>query len=216
MSDRSVQNDRYMQFGCGMCAPETWKNFDAGPAFWLQSKFPFLTPMLVKKGFPPYPKNILYGDVIQGLPVAPQSLDAVYCSHVLEHMTLEEFRTTVRNVFHYLRPQGTFRMVLPDLEQLANTYIADQNSEAASRFMQQAHLGDKNGSRGLRALPAALFGRSRHLWMWDYKGIQKELAEAGFVEIRRAEFGDASDPKFRDVEDEGRWVECLGVDCKRP
>lgn len=216
MSDRSTQNDSYMQFGCGMCAPETWKNFDAGPAFWLQSKFPFLTPMLVKKGFPPYPKNILYGDVIKGLPVAPQSLDAVYCSHVLEHMTLAEFRTTVRNVFRYLRPQGTFRLVVPDLEQLANTYIADQNSEAASSFMQQAHLGEKNGSRGLRSLPAALFGRSRHLWMWDYKGIKKELAEAGFIEIRRAQFGDASDPKFNAVEDEGRWVDCLGVDCKRP
>ena len=24
---------RYVQFGCGMCAPETWQNFDAGPAF---------------------------------------------------------------------------------------------------------------------------------------------------------------------------------------
>jgi hypothetical protein len=52
--------------------------------------------------------------------------------------------------------------------------------------------------------------------MWDYKAIQKELAEAGFVEIRRAEFGDASDPNFREVEDEGRWVDCLGVDCRRP
>ena len=211
-----MQNDRYMQFGCGMCAPETWKNFDAGPAFWLQNKFPFLTPMLVKKGFPPYPKNILYGDVIKGLPIAPQSLDAVYCSHVLEHMTLAEFRTTLRNVFRYLRPRGTFRMVLPDLEQLANTYLADPNFDAASRLMQQAHLGEKNGSRGLRSLPAALFGRSRHLWMWDYKGIEKELAEAGFVEIRRARFGDSSDPRFREVEDEGRWVDCLGVDCKRP
>lgn len=74
----------------------------------------------------------------------------------------------------------------------------------------------KNGSRGIRSLSAALFGRSRHLWMWDYKAIQKELAEAGFVEIRRAEFGDASDPNFREVEDEGRWVDCLGVDCRRP
>ncbi len=88
-----------------------------------------------------------------------------------------------------------------------------KNSEAASRFMQQAHLGDKNGSRGLRALPPP----SSDVPVTCGCGTTKEseeLAEAGFVDIRRAEFGDASDPNFRDVEDEGRWVECLGVDCK--
>ena len=67
---------RYVQFGCGMCAPETWQNFDAGPAFWLQSRLPFLTPLLVKKGFPPYPKNIEYGDVIKGLPIGDSSENA--------------------------------------------------------------------------------------------------------------------------------------------
>ena len=114
----TAMDHKYVQFGCGMCAPETWQNFDAGPAFWLQSRLPFLTPLLVKRGFPPYPKNILYGDVIKGLPVPPQSAEAVYCSHVLEHMTLDEFRLALRNVFSYLRPGGTFRLVLPDLEQL--------------------------------------------------------------------------------------------------
>src|SRR6516225_9222606 len=133
---------QYVQFGCRMCAPQTWLNFDAGPAFWLQSRLPFLTPLLVKRGFPEYPKNIGYGDVIKGLPIAPQSADAVYCSHVLEHMTLDEFRITIRNVFSYLRPGGTFRLVLPDLEQLIKGYVDDPSPEAASRFMRQSYLGE--------------------------------------------------------------------------
>ena len=173
---------RYVQFGCGMCAPETWLNFDAGPAFWLQSRLPFLTPLLVKKGFPPYPKNIEYGDVIKGLPVAPQSADAVYCSHVLEHMTLDEFRLALRNIFSYLRPGGTFRLVLPDLEQLIGLYTGDPTPAACSRFMQESWLGEMNSPRGLRSIPTAVFGRARHLWMWDYKGMEAELADAGFTE----------------------------------
>lgn len=207
---------QYVQFGCGTCAPETWQNFDAGPAFWLQSRLSFLTPLLVKRGFPDYPKNIKYGDVIKGLPVAPQSAEAVYCSHVLEHMTLEEFRVAIRNVFSYLRPGGTFRLVLPDLEQLITSYVNDPSPEAASRFMRESYLGEANLSRGLKAMPAALFGRSRHLWMWDYKGIAEQLAEAGFTDIRRAQLGDSPDPRFAEVESEGRWTDCLGVDCKRP
>jgi hypothetical protein len=207
---------RYVQFGCGMCAPETWLNFDAGPAFWLQSRLPFLRPLLIKKGFPPYPKNIQYGDVIKGLPVSPQSAEAVYCSHVLEHMTLDEFRLTLRNVFSYLRPGGTFRMVLPDLEQLINAYNNDPAPGASSRFMQDSFLGEPTLARGLKSLPTALFGRARHLWMWDYKGLAEQLAAAGFTDIRRAQMGDSPDPHFKDVESIERWPDCLGVDCKRP
>ena len=65
-----------------------------------------------------------------------QSASAIYCSHVLEHMSLDEFRTTLRNVFSYLRPGGTFRLVLPDIEQLAKSYLADPDAGASVRFMQ--------------------------------------------------------------------------------
>jgi predicted SAM-dependent methyltransferase len=131
-------------------------------------------------------------------------------------LTLEEFRIAVRNVFCYLRPGGTFRLVLPDLEQLIKVYMTDGTPGAASRFMRDSYLGEQALSRGVRALPTALFGRSRHLWMWDYKGIAEQLAAAGYTDIRRAELGDSSDPRFNEVESEGRWTNCLGVDCKRP
>jgi predicted SAM-dependent methyltransferase len=209
-------NQGYVQFGCGVCAPDDWQNFDAGPAFWLQSRMPFFTPLLKKKGFPEYPKNIRYGDVIKGLPVPAQSAEVVYCSHVLEHMSLDELRVALRNVFSYLRPGGTFRLVVPDLEQLIKTYLADPGAGAASRFMQDSYLGEKNITRGLNAMPTALFGRARHLWMWDYKGMAEELAAAGFTSIRRAQFGDSSDSHFQNVESEGRWTDCLGIECKRP
>jgi hypothetical protein len=52
--------------------------------------------------------------------------------------------------------------------------------------------------------------------MWDYKAIEKELAAVGFVEIRRAYFNDSEDVRFREVEDHGRWENCLGAECKRP
>jgi predicted SAM-dependent methyltransferase len=206
----------YIQFGCGPFAPESWQNFDAGPAFWLQKNLPILKPMLIRRGYPDYPKNILYGDVIQGLPVKPQSAKAVYCSHVLEHMALDEFRVAIRNVFQYLRPGGCFRLVVPDLEFYAKEYIADSRDDAASRFMRETHLGEKSMIRGLRSMPRALFGRSKHFWMWDYRGIARELTEAGFVNVRRAQFADSADPKFKDVENPGRWENCLGVECHRP
>jgi predicted SAM-dependent methyltransferase len=207
----------YIQFGCGTSAAPSWRNFDIGPSFWLQKRFPFLKSSLVKRGFPDYPVSAIeVGDVTKGLPVRQRSAKAVYCSHVLEHLTLEEFRIAVRNVYSYLREDGLFRMVVPDLEHLTSAYLADQSSEAAFRFMNDACLGEERLPRGLRALPRAVFGRTRHLWMWDYKGLSKELAEAGFTHIRRAQMGDSVEPRFVDVEDAGRWENCLGVECRKP
>jgi len=160
---------------------------------------------------------VVHGEVIGGVDLSKlQSADVVYCSHVLEHMALDEFRIALRNVFSYLRPGGTFRLVLPDLEQLIGIYTGDPTPAACSRFMQEAWLGETTIPRGLKSIPAAVFGRARHLWMWDYKGMAAQLAEAGFTDIRRAQMGDSHDPRFKEVESDYRWKDCLGVDCKRP
>ncbi len=206
----------YIQFGCGLCAPPSWLNFDAGPAFWLQNRLPFLKAALVERGFPDYPRNIRYGDVTKGLPVTPASASAVYCSHVLEHLTLNDCRQTLRNVYSYLAPGGTFRAVLPDLEWLAKAYLASPSIEAASQFMRDSDLGVVEQSGGVRGALRRMFGRSAHLWMWDYRNMARELGVAGFVGIRRAQFGDNPDPRFREVEDSTRWENCLGFECRRP
>lgn len=209
-------SDSYVQFGCGMCAPASWRNFDAGPAFWLQKRLPLLKPALAKRGFPDYPSNIEYGDVIKGLPVAANTAEAVYCSHVLEHLTFDEFRTTLRNVYAYLKPGGVFRFVLPDLAYLIQEYSQSSDPEAASVFMRESYLGIKDQGGLVQKISRSLFGRSAHLWMWDEKNMAPELAAVGFVNIRRAKLGDNPDPLFRDVEDLGRWENCLGMECAKP
>jgi hypothetical protein len=52
--------------------------------------------------------------------------------------------------------------------------------------------------------------------MWDYKSICQELTNVGFVDIRRATYGDCVDPIFKDAEDVNRWSNCLGVECRKP
>ena len=205
-----------VQFGCGTCAPESWLNFDAGPAFLLEKRLPFLKPALVRRGFPDYPANIHYGDVIKGLPVAPASAQRAYASHVLEHLALEDCRKALRNVLGYLAPGGTFRFVVPDLEFYMHEYLKSPDAAAASEFMKDTYLGEREGARGLKSLPRAIFGRSQHLWMWDYKNFAQELEAAGYTGIRRAQFGDSGDLAFAAVENEGRWRNCLGIECRRP
>ncbi len=134
---------------------------------------------------------------------------------MLEHLALDDFDTALKNSYSYLEPGGVFRFALPDLEQLARTYLDDPDPDASMRFMQDTYLGTKHRARGLRGLVVYSLGNSAHLWLWDEKSMAKKLAEHGFKDIRRARFGDAEDPRFNDVEEESRFTGCLAMQCRK-
>lgn len=203
----------YVQYGCGWCAPETWLNFDASPTLRFE-RLP-LVGVLYTRNAKRFPPNVRYGDITRGLPVAPNSCSAIYCSHVLEHLALDDFEAALQNTFKYLKPDGVFRFVLPDLEQLARDYLADDSAQGASRFMESSCLGIKTRKRGLRGLFSAWLGNSAHLWMWDEKAMTEQLKKHGFTGIRRAAFGDATDRNFDVVEDQGRFLGCLAMECRK-
>lgn len=210
-----VVHDGYVQFGCGLSAPTTWVNFDASPTLRLQ-KIPLIGRLLTQGG-PKFPSNVLFGDVVRGLPVDAGSCCAVYASHVLEHLSLTDFRTALRNVLGCLRPGGVFRFVVPDLEYLAKEYLDASDAGAAQRFMESTYLGVTVRVRGLGGLLRDRLGNSKHLWMWDFKGLAAELQRTGYTGIRRAEFGDSADHRIGEVEDIGRWGPGnVGVECACP
>ncbi len=209
-----MKESKYVQYGCGWSAPNQWRNFDASPTLRFE-RLPLVGRLYTKNEYR-FPNNVEYGDIVKGLSVAIGSCDGVYCSHVLEHLSLVDFRTALRNTRKMLRPGGIFRFVLPDLEYSIRNYMNNQSSNAVSEFMRETSLGCERRTRGVKGLMTTWLGNSQHLWMWDYKAIVPELNDAGFIEIRRAFFGDSSDPFFFTVEDKSKWENCLGVECRKP
>lgn len=205
---------RYVQYGCGWSAPSTWRNFDASPTLRFE-RLPVLGRWYTKNRSR-FPENVEYGDVVKGLPVAPGCCRGVYCSHVLEHLSLGGLRVALRNTYLVLSPGGVFRLVVPDLELSARRYLADPSERAAPTFMKETGLGRESRETGPGALLAGWLGNSQHLWMWDYASLAAELQSAGFVDIRRASLGDASDAMFLQVEAGERWDDALGIECLRP
>jgi SAM-dependent methyltransferase len=203
----------YVQYGCGWSAPREWRNFDASPTLRFE-RLPLLG-RLYTRNTTRFPDNVAYGDIVRGLPIAPESCAGVYCSHVLEHLALEDFRKAIRNSLRLLKRDGTFRLVLPDLEHEARTYLGNPAPDASLRFMRDTCLGEERRPRGLGGALAFWLGNSRHLWMWDFRSLSAELESAGFRNVRRATFGDSADPMFRFVEDRSRWQDSLGMECFR-
>lgn len=208
-----MEKSHHVQYGCGWSAPEGWRNFDASPTLRFE-RLP-LFGKLYTKNESRFPENVEHGDIVKGLPVAAGTCKGVYSSHVLEHLSLEDFRVALRNSHRLLVEGGVFRIVLPDLEHCARKYLEDGSSDASLKFMKDTFLGIERRPRGLRSLVKTWLGNSQHLWMWDYKSIVPELEAAGFKRIRRAVIGDSADSMFALVENPQRWEDSLGLECVR-
>jgi SAM-dependent methyltransferase len=137
----------YVQYGCGLWAPEGWQNFDASPTLLVQ-KIPVIGRRLAPVQFP---RSVRRGDIRKGLSVAEESVDAVYCSHVLEHLALDDLRLALRNTLRILRPGGIVRLVMPDLKCLAKKYVGSSQPEAAIEFMKSTLLGRRTRPAALAA-----------------------------------------------------------------
>ncbi len=206
-----MASSAYVQYGCGLSAPPQWTNFDASPTLRVE-RLPVIGA-LATRGRTRFPANVRFGDIVKGLPVAPGSCDAIYCSHVLEHLALNDFRTALLNTRRLLREKGIFRLVVPDLRVAAARYLAARNDTAAMQFMTETALGSVDRQRGVRGLLRGWLGNSQHLWMWDFESLRPELERAGFSGIRSARFADSGDPMFAAVEEESRWTDAVGVEC---
>lgn len=200
-----------VHYGSHVHAPEDWANFDASPTLLLQ-RLPLIGGTLhrmsgMAEKFPP---SVRYGDITRGLPFEDGSVSAVYASHVLEHLSHEDFYAALEETHRMLRPGGVFRLIVPDLAGRAQRYLdghARGDGAAAERFMRETLLGRQSRPKSLKARAKALFGNEVHLWMWDEPSMRAALSAVGFGDIRLCKIGDADDPAFRSVERRNRFFD---------
>jgi hypothetical protein len=203
-----------LHYGCGLHAVDDWMNCDASLTLRLQS-LPVVGPIARKLIAPEFPAGAEYGNIVSGLRLPPNSCDAIYCCHVLEHLSLVEARRALQNTYSYLKPGATFRMVVPDLEQQVSAYLKDEEPSAASNFLRYTFLGREDRPRGIIGFLRTYLGHSHHLWMWDFESLADELQRIGFKSIRRYEFGDVHAPDFVEVEVKARFEWSLAIECKK-
>lgn len=109
---------RLLNVGCGTAYHPSWVNIDANPT----------TP------------NVQAHDARRGLPFDDGSLDAVYASHVLEHLRPDAGTRLLRECYRVLDRDGIIRLAVPNLEQIARLYLQSldgalrDDAEAAARY----------------------------------------------------------------------------------
>ena len=221
-----IQHTR-VQFGCGLCAPDGWLNFDSTPTLWV-ARLPLSRTMaaVIQRAAQAQPGNHLhlmlanlrntrarYGDITRGLPLPNGSVQQLYASHVIEHLPLNATRDALQECRRLLAPDGLFRLVVPNLRYLAKRYLDAVNHQDDRHAAIQFCLESGMGSSSWGPVWSRLRGDRHHL-MHDVASLTLLLEEAGFSNVRQAHFGD-SQLDFSAVEDPERWREPdnIGLEC---
>ena len=124
MSDLQVLN-----LGCGYRTSDRCTNIDWSiPVRLKGSKVGRrLAPMVLsgdrRREFQQMSDNVMRHDLRKGIPFEDNSVDAVYHSHVLEHIDREAVPGFLAEILRVLKPGGIHRIVVPDLESQARAYL---------------------------------------------------------------------------------------------
>ncbi len=199
-----------LNLGCGTRTSPRCVNLDWSPYLRLK-RSPLGTALALatlrgerRRRFTALDETVVVHDLRRPLPVADGSVDAVYHSHVLEHLDRDRVAPFLAEVRRVLRVGGVHRVVVPDLEVRCRRYLAHLDSCAGHPEMAPGHdayVGDileqmvRREAHGTAQQPPLrrfvenlLLGDARrrgetHQWMYDRVNLGVALADAGFREI---------------------------------
>jgi predicted SAM-dependent methyltransferase len=201
-----------VNIGSGTTAPAGWINIDKSWNIYL-SKLPIVKEILHKiklisdevyeAGW--QQMHVVRHDITQGLPFKDGTVDYVYCSHVIEHLTREEAMKVCGEVHRILKQHGVFRVVVPDLKLYARKYVEgdkgffgirhDSKEVISDMFLKSLNL------EGLQKRPYIERRlSSEHKWMYDLDSLTRLLNSAGFRRIRNCRFRKGSCPDLGKIE----------------
>lgn len=209
-------------------APRDWINIDGSWNAWL-SQHPRLYSLAQAAGVLPdwatetkWPDNILVHDLRKPLPFRDGFAEAIYGSHLLEHLYLVEAEALLRECNRVLRSGGILRLVVPDARAAVEEYLgarpfgdSDEKASlpAADRLNERLGFRDRHPPAG--SLPyrvyAALHDFHSHKWMYDEESLSAELEKAGFQDVRRMGYLESRIEGIESVELRKRVIDECGI-----
>lgn len=114
-------------------------------------------------------------------PIPDESMDGVFCEHVLEHFTLEDGIVLLKQCHRILRPGGTVRFIHPNAEVIMRTYFD------APKLLVEKRLPESGTA--MEAVNGWFRQRYEHQCLYDWPLSEYAFKQAGFAEVANAVFG---------------------------
>jgi len=158
-------------------------------------------------------ENILWANGIKRIPENDSTTDAVYSSHMIEHIEKEDVALFFKEVRRILKSGGIIRLAIPNIKYQVDNYLKDGD---ADKFIESTHLTRKRPKTIIAKIKYLIIGDRNHQWMYDGKSLCNLLSSAGFEEPRILETGLTTipDPGMLDLKE--RSLESVFVEACNP
>lgn len=184
-----------LHIGCFDQVLDGWINTDVTPHIYV-AKVPGLPFLLRKVGRISHERytqhqrgvfrNIRYLNVARRFPWEDETFDAVYSSHLLEHLYPEQALSCLREAHRILREGGVIRVAVPDLDTMIGEYDWNDPDAFLDIFFEGKQRLEKN----------------RHHWHYNALSLQRVLRRAGFRETDQCQY------------QQGRCADVATIDCR--
>jgi predicted SAM-dependent methyltransferase len=100
-------SNKKINLACGAVYLKEWTNFD----------------------YAPHSDYVLKANLLGKLPIKSETASVVYSSHFIEHIPRKYIQGFINECFRITESGGSIRLVLPDWEEMCNTYINLRNGK---------------------------------------------------------------------------------------
>lgn len=176
-----------INLGCGYIGHPDWINIDYGILAFI-NKWPLLKRIVFALKLAPevynrlWPKNLRLIDLRKSLPFGENSVDYIFTAHFLEHLYLYEAVGLLKRCFFSLKPGGTMRVVVPDLEAVIKQYQESPDELRKVEIINNHFTGGVGPGIEPPSLHQKMlnhFARG-HRWLYNFAYLRKVLLLAGF------------------------------------
>lgn len=174
-----------LNLGCGLEVHKNFINIDSSPHAFI-SKMPnfikhiFYNLSEVKNYYSKdqyislLEKNeFFHFNVADNIPVKNESIDAIYSSHLLEHLEKDIAIKLLEESYRVLKKKGIIRISIPDLDIASKLLNTDDNEKILKKFFYTFENGNEF---------------SRHRFMYNFTSIKKILLKCGYSQVNRCSF----------------------------
>ncbi len=216
---------RILNLGCGTKTSHSPDVINIDWSIYLRiKKNPLLRPLvpLVLKGirrsrFDALPDNIVVHNLAKGIPFPANSVDAVYHSHLFEHLDRDIAIVFLEEIKRVLKPGGIQRISVPDMERLCRDYVNHisisendlaegvKHDDFVAAIIEQSvrkeARGMRNSSTFMKGVETRLVGDARqrgetHQWMYDRINLRAKLLDLGFTNPQIHRYNTSSIPNW--------------------
>jgi predicted SAM-dependent methyltransferase len=138
-------------------------------------------------------------------PYSDNSIDFVFNEHFIEHISLQDGISFLKEMYRIIKPNGVIRIAAPDLDVIIDQFVNDSWRDDFKKAQIPCNTRCEMLDMSMRG-----WG---HLYLYNYEELEYRLKNSGFINISRKELYKSDYPELCNLET--RWASFLIIEATK-